>query len=153
MADDEDADPVPVRHGQGRQARGLAGTLARRLQVVRDPDMNARPAIGSATTPVQAVIHVRLAPAASRRQFEQYVQTIQPVVRAWQVTGDVDYELLVSCPAVPDLDGALSCLRRCGGIEVTSVGLVLREVSGPGAAGLTGHLVPATRDGRLHEGR
>ena len=75
------------------------------------------------------------------------------VVHLRQVTGDVDYELLVACPAIPDLDGALSCLRRCGGIEVTSVGLVLREVSGPAAAGLTGHLVAATRDGRPHGGR
>jgi hypothetical protein len=126
---------------------------ARRLRVVRDPDVKARPATGPATAPVQAVIHVRLAPAASRRQFEQYVRTLQPVVQAWQVTGDVDYELLVACPAIPDLDGALTCLRRCGGIEVTSVGLVLREVSGPAAAGLTGQLVAAARDGRRHDGR
>jgi hypothetical protein len=146
MADDEGADAVPIRHGHGHMGR-------RRLLVVRDPGIKARPTIDSATAPVQAVIHVRLAPAASRRQFEQYVQTLQPVVRAWQVTGDVDYELLVACPAIPDLDGALSCLRRCGGIEVTSVGLVLREVSGPAAAGLSGHLVAATRDGRVHGGR
>jgi len=52
----------------------------------------------------------------------------------WQVTGDVDYELLIACRAIADLDGVLTCLRGCGGTEVASAELVLREVDGPGAA-------------------
>ncbi len=85
--------------------------------------------------PVQAVVRVRLAPAASRRGFEQYVQTLACVRCAWQVTGDVDYELLVACRAIADLDGVPTCLRGCKGTEVTSAGLVVREVAGLGAAG------------------
>jgi hypothetical protein len=52
----------------------------------------------------------------------------------WQVTGDVDYELLIACRAIADLDGVLTCLRGCGGTEVASAELVLREVADPGAA-------------------
>jgi hypothetical protein len=43
-----------------------------------------------------------------------------PVLCAWQATGDVDYELLVVCPAIAHLGGVLACLRRCRGTEVTS---------------------------------
>jgi len=64
---------------------------------------------------VQAVVRVRLAPAASRRGFEQYVRTLTCVRYGWQVTGEVDYELLVVCRAVADLDGVLTCLRDCAG--------------------------------------
>ena len=49
---------------------------------------------------------------------------------AWRVTGDVDYELLIACPATADVEGELICLRCYDGTEVSSVGLVLREVSG-----------------------
>jgi hypothetical protein len=84
--------------------------------------------------PVQAVVRVRLAPAASRRGFEQYLRTLACVRCGWQVTGDVDYELLIACRAIADLDGVLTCLRGCGGTEVTSAELVLREVAGPEAA-------------------
>jgi len=71
------------------------------------------------------------------------------VLRAWQLTGAADYELLVACPVVADLDGMLACLRRCGGVTVTSAALVLREVSGraePGSA----YQGPMARDGRRH---
>ena len=119
----------------------------RRLRIARGPTVKARPAAAPAADPVQAVIHVRLAPAASRQGFEEYLRTLPPVLCAWQVTGDVDYELLVACPAIADLGGVLACLRRCGGTEVTSAGLVLREVSGLGAAGLAGHPVAATGTG------
>jgi hypothetical protein len=49
------------------------------------------------------------------------------------VTGDVDYELLIACRAIADLDSVLTCLRGCGGTEVASAELVLREVAGPEA--------------------
>jgi hypothetical protein len=52
------------------------------------------------------------------------------VLGAWRVTGDVDYELLIACPATADVEGELIRLRCYGGTEVSSVGLVLREVSG-----------------------
>jgi len=87
-------------------------------------------------SPVQAVVRVRLAPGASRRDFEQYVGTLACVRCAWRVTGDVDYELLAACPVVTDLDDLLACLRGCGGTEIASTELVLRELRGP-AAGRT----------------
>jgi hypothetical protein len=95
----------------------------------------ARPAAKTLVvgSPVQAVVRIRLAPGASRREFEQYVGTLACVRCAWQVTGDVDYELLAACPVVTDLDDLLACLRGCGGTEVTSTELVLRELRGPAA--------------------
>ena len=99
---------------------------------------------------VRAVIRVRLAPAASRWGFEEYLRSLRRVLGAWQVTGEADYELLVACSAVADLNGVLACLRSCAGAVVTSAGLVLREVSGLGEVGPAGHLIPAARDGWLH---
>ena len=94
--------------------------------------------------PVQAIVHVRLAPAASRQGFEQYLRAMPAVLSAWQVAGDVDYELRLACRDIADLDAVLTALRRCGGAEGTSTGLVLREVPGlgeaepPGPAGTSG---------------
>ena len=102
--------------------------------------------------PVQAVVRVRLAPAASRRGFEQYLRTLACVRRGWQVTGDVDYELLIACRAIADLDGVLTCLRGCGGTEVASAELVLREVDGPGAARPAPALARAGGNGRSDAG-
>jgi hypothetical protein len=65
-------------------------------------------------SPVQAVVRIRLASGVSRREFEQYVGTLACVRCAWQVTGDVDYELLAACPVVADLDHLVACLRGCG---------------------------------------
>ena len=67
-------------------------------------------------------------------RFERYLRTLVGVLGAWRVTGDVDYELLIACRAIADLDGVLTCLRGCGGTEVASAELVLREVDGPRAA-------------------
>ena len=102
--------------------------------------------------PVQAVVRVRLAPAASRRGFEQYLRTLACVRCGWQVTGDVDYELLIACRAIADLDGVLACLRGCGGTEVASAELVLREVDGPGAARPAPALARAAGNGRSDAG-
>ena len=113
MANDEDVELVPVPHHRERPRRRLRAAADDRIQ---------------------AVIRVRLAPPASRPGFEQYLRTLACVLGAWQVTGGVDYELLVACQAIADLDDVLTCLRRCGGIEVTSADLVLREVSGLRAA-------------------
>ena len=121
MANDEDAEPVPAPHRRERPPH--------RLRVAVSPAAKAV-IVGN---PVQAVVRVRLTPAASRRGFEQYVRTLACVRCAWQVTGDVDYELLVACRAIADLDGVLTCLRGCKGTEVTSAGLVVREVAGLGA--------------------
>jgi hypothetical protein len=118
VANNKDAEPVPVPHRRERPPGRLrvAASPAAKAVIVGDP--------------VQAVVHVRLAPAASRRGFEQYVRTLACVRCAWQVTGDVDYELLVACRAIAELDGVLTCLRGCKGTEVTSAGLVVREVAG-----------------------
>ena len=131
MANDEDVELVPVPHRRERPPRRLRA---------------------AANDRIQALIRVRLAPAASRPGFEQYLRTLGCVLAAWQVTGGVDYELLVACPAIADLDGALTCLRRCGGIEVTSADLVLREVSGLGAANPAPELARAAGNGRFDGG-
>jgi Lrp/AsnC ligand binding domain len=106
---------------------GGAEVSARWLRLAPDPAVTARPAAVAAADAVQAVIRIRLAPAASRRGFEEYLRALPSVRCAWQVTGDADYELLVVCPAVAGLGSVLACLRRCGGIEVASAGLALRE--------------------------
>jgi hypothetical protein len=62
------------------------------------------------------------------------LRTLAGVLGAWRVAGDVDYELLIACPATADVEGELICLRCYGGTEVSSVGPVLREVSGLGTA-------------------
>ena len=93
--------------------------------------------------PVQAIVHVRLAPAASRQRFEQYLQATPAVRSAWQVTGDVDYELRLACRDIADLDAVLTGLRHCGGAEGTSTGLVLREVPGLGEAEPSGSSGPS----------
>jgi hypothetical protein len=65
------------------------------------------------------------------------------------VTGDVDYELLIACRAIADLDSVLTCLRGCGGTEMASAELVLHEVAGPEAARPAPALAGATaRPGR-----
>jgi DNA-binding Lrp family transcriptional regulator len=132
MANDEDAQPVPVPHRRE--------PAPRRLRAV------------AANDHVQAVVRVRLNPAASQPGFEQSLRTLACVVAAWRVTGDVDYELLVACRAVADLNGVLTCLRSCGGTEVASVGLVLCEVSGLGGSGRAGRLARAAGDGRFDGG-
>ena len=119
MAHDEDAEPVADPHCRERPSRRplIAGEPAAKAVIVGDP--------------VQAVIRIRLAPAASRHGFEEYLRTLACVRCGWQVTGDVDYELLIACRAIADLDSVLTCLRSCGGTEVASAELVLREVAGP----------------------
>jgi hypothetical protein len=49
----------------------------------------ARPAISGWR--VQAIVQVRLAPAASRQIFEKQLRTMPSVLCAWHVTGDVDW--------------------------------------------------------------
>jgi len=136
VAHDEDAEPVAAPHCREWPPRRplVAGEPEAKAVIVGDP--------------VQAVVRVRLAPAASRRGFEQYLRTLACVRCGWQVTGDVDYELLIACRAISDLDGVLTCLRGCGGTEVASAELVLREVDGPQAARPAPALAGAAGNGR-----
>ena len=140
MAHDEDAEPVAAPHCRERPLRRplAAGEPEAKAVIVGDP--------------VQAVVRVRLAPAASRRGFEQYLRTLACVRCGWQVTGDVDYELLIACRAIADLDGVLTCLRGRGGIEVASAELVLHEVDSPGAARPAPALARAAGNGRSDAG-
>ena len=130
MANDEGQEPVAAPRRRGRPPR--------RLRVAADPAVPPGTAdTASDRVPngrVHAVVRVRLAPSASRSGFERYLRTLGGVLGAWRVTGDVDYELLIACPATADVEGELICLRCYGGTEVSSVGLVLREVSGLGTA-------------------
>ena len=140
MAHDEDAEPVAAPHCREWSPR--------RPLAADEPEAKAV-IVGD---PVQAVVRVRLAPAASRRRFEQYLRTLACVRCGWQVTGDVDYELLIACRAITDLDSVLTCLRGCGGTEVVSAELVLREVDGPGAARPAPALARAAGNGRSDAG-
>jgi AsnC-like helix-turn-helix protein len=83
--------------------------------------------------PVQALVGVRLPPDASRQILEKQLRSIPAVRSAWHVTGEVDYELQVSCPDLGALRGVLRDLSHCCGAEVAAVDLVLAEV--PGLAG------------------
>jgi Lrp/AsnC ligand binding domain len=94
--------------------------------------------------PVQAIVRVRLVPSASRPDFERYLRTIPAVLSACQLAGDVDYELRLGCQDIADLDVVLTALRRCGGAEGTSTGLVLREVPGLGELEFSGPPGPGT---------
>ena len=107
----------PPRAGGGGRHVACGSPLTRRCRRER----RTQPATG-------------LAPSASRSGFERYLRTLAGVLGAWRVTGDVDYELLIACSAIADVEGELICLRCYGGTEVSSVGLVLREVCGPGTA-------------------
>jgi Lrp/AsnC family leucine-responsive transcriptional regulator len=97
---------------------------------------------------VQAIVRVRLAPAASRPQFERYLRTVAAVRSACQIAGDVDYELRLACADVAGLDAVLTALRRCGSAEGTSTDLVLREVPGLGEQEVPGPPGPGIADWR-----
>jgi Lrp/AsnC family leucine-responsive transcriptional regulator len=81
---------------------------------------------------VQAIARVRLAPDKPCGVFEQQLRMAPAVLSAVHVTGDVDYELRLACDGVASLGAVLAGLRGCGGIEVVSTALVLREVPGLG---------------------
>jgi Lrp/AsnC family transcriptional regulator, leucine-responsive regulatory protein len=79
---------------------------------------------------VRAIARIRLAPAASREIFEKQLREIPAVLAAWHVTGDVDYEALITCPDLATLGVVLGELRHCCGGELASAELVLNEVTG-----------------------
>jgi len=79
---------------------------------------------------VRAIVRLRLAPAASREIFEKQLREVPAVLAAWHVTGDVDYEMLITCPDLAGLGVVLGGLCRCCGGEVASADLVLSEVTG-----------------------
>jgi hypothetical protein len=138
VANDEGQEPVAAPRRRGRPPRclrvaadpavgpGTADEASGQIQISGQVPTSDRVPNGR----VDAVVRVRLAPSASRSGFERYLRTLAGVLGAWRVTGDVDYELLIACPATADIEGELICLRCYGGTEVSSVGLVLREVSG-----------------------
>jgi DNA-binding Lrp family transcriptional regulator len=109
-----------------------ARTHRARLAPARSPGLTPRPEPGTRGLPVQAIVHVRLGHATPREVFERHLRTDPAVLLAWQVAGDVDYELRLACRDIAHLDAVLTDLRHCGGAEGTSTGLVLREVPGLG---------------------
>ncbi|MFC6016048.1 Lrp/AsnC family transcriptional regulator [Plantactinospora solaniradicis] len=77
---------------------------------------------------VQALVFVRL-PGPDRAGFRRFL-TGEPSVRAaWQVVGDIDLVLHVSCRDLPELDRLITTMRIRGGASATSTHLVI------GAAG------------------
>ena len=84
----------------------------------------------TATSPVQAIARVRLAPWVRCQAFEQWLRAIPTVLYATLVTGEADYELRVDCPSFTDLGDVLTRVCECQGVEVESTALVLHEAAG-----------------------
>jgi Lrp/AsnC family transcriptional regulator, leucine-responsive regulatory protein len=80
----------------------------------------------------EAICRVRLAPGKPSQVFEQWLSTLPAVSSAVCVTGDVDYELRLSCRDFAEFGEVLARLRCTGGAEVVSTALVLHEVVKPG---------------------
>ncbi|MBE1491338.1 Lrp/AsnC ligand binding domain-containing protein [Plantactinospora soyae] len=73
---------------------------------------------------VQALVFVRL-PGPDRAGFRRFL-TGEPSVRAaWQVVGDIDLVLHVSCQDLPELDRLITTMRIRGGASATSTHLVI----------------------------
>ena len=88
--------PLPRTAGSGRRA-------------ARWSRVNRRRRPSSWVTPCRRSSASVWPPPRPRRGFEQYLRTLACVRCGWQVTGDVDYELLIACRAIADLDGVLTC--------------------------------------------
>jgi Lrp/AsnC family transcriptional regulator, leucine-responsive regulatory protein len=84
------------------------------------------------SSPVRAVIRLRLAPQLECEVFERWLRGIPAVLSAMLITGDADYELQVSCRCFADLGDTLAWICGCPGAEVASAALVLHEVAGLG---------------------
>jgi hypothetical protein len=103
---------------------GAAVTGRRRLALAESPSAQRQL--------VQAIARIRLAPDKPCEVFEQQLRMTTAVLSAVHVTGDVDYEVRFACDSVASLGAVLAGLRGCGGVEVVSTALVLREVPGLG---------------------
>jgi Lrp/AsnC ligand binding domain len=83
-------------------------------------------------SPVRAIVRVRLGPRLQGQAFEQWLRAVPAVQHAALVTGDVDYELRLSCRSFAHLGDVLTRIRGYSGAEVVSTALVLHEVAGLG---------------------
>jgi DNA-binding Lrp family transcriptional regulator len=68
---------------------------------------------GSLAVSFGALAPARHAPAASREIFEKHLREIPAVLAAWHVTGDVDYETLITCR---DFAALAVCLANCAAV-------------------------------------
>jgi Lrp/AsnC ligand binding domain len=84
------------------------------------------------SSPVLAVIRLRLHPQLECEVFERWLRGIPAVLSAMLITGDADYELQVSCRCLADLGDTITWICGCPGVEVASAALVLHEVAGLG---------------------
>jgi Lrp/AsnC family leucine-responsive transcriptional regulator len=126
---------VPISHIAAEVGLSEAATAARvRRLEERGVIVGFRVALDYARLgrPWRATIRVRLAPATEHTAFERHLRHLPAVIRAWQTTGDTDYEVLLACRDLADLDAVVADLRHYGGAEDTSTHLVLHEVNGLG---------------------
>lgn len=77
--------------------------------------------------PWQALVAVRLAPATTGALFEASLREEPAALRAWRTAADADYEVLLACRDLADLDAVTRGMRTAGA-ERTTTRLVLREV-------------------------
>lgn len=80
-------------------------------------------------------IGVRLASYISPTNFERTLMECGALIDAWQVTGNMDYQLRVACADMAELDWTLGWLRKVGA-EETVTSFLLRQVSGTSDANL-----------------
>jgi hypothetical protein len=122
--------PVPARRLLGNRDLARSGV---RFTPVTAHDHAGVPAQAQGySSPVLAVIRLRLHPQLECDVFERWLRGIPAVLSAMLITGDADYELQVSCRCLADLGDTLTWICGCPGVEVASAALVLHEVAGLG---------------------
>ena len=95
--------------------------------------MSARRAYALLAAPVEstveAICRIRLAPGQPSEPFERWLASVPAISSAVCVTGDVDYELRLCCHDFTEVSDVIARLRGCGGAEIVSTSLVLREIA------------------------
>lgn len=80
-------------------------------------------------------IGVRLSQDTLPAAFESRLAESSAIIDAWQVTGNLDYQLRIACRDMRELDSTIVWLRRAGA-EDTVTSFLLRQVAGTGDANL-----------------
>jgi DNA-binding Lrp family transcriptional regulator len=94
----------------------------------RDTADTADTAPAAASSPVQAIVRIRLATTADPDAFEGWLRRREVVSGAWALSGDHDYEVRLACPDLRELTAELRRIRQHGGAEETTTCLLLRDV-------------------------
>lgn len=88
--------------------------------------MKDKPRRPAQTGAVDALVRVRMTAGVDPDCFEARLRVQAGIAEAWRLAGDCDFEVLLSCPSLADLDAMVTQLRAAGG--VTSTILVLHRI-------------------------